>query len=412
MAPIVPRCLVSHGHWESLYSSLECHGGPSPSATEALGVTRTLVSDRLPVHLCHGDPEWASFNIGIFLCTTCATWHRRLGTHVSKVKSLKLDKWDDEQVEMMDAVGNEQAKQKYEVHVPACYRIPRAGDPPVLLEQWIRAKYERQEFINVDKQTYITNNSIEGTLMKKARDENKYFPRKFVISDKSLKYYSKENSKEPKATIPLSELNVCLAPSKMNQDNGLQLSYMCDGSTRHMYVYHESGETIIQWYMAIRSIKLNWLMVAYPSVAAEELVPYLTNDFVIEGWLSKTGPNERDAYRKRWFILDDRKLMYHEGPMDAYPRGEIFLGYKDDNYSIKEGVPRGCKDHDFSFSLKTPERTFVMSAPTSDERSRWMQAINTVLERTLRPQDNQSKLALSSSRRSARNSRHSWFTLS
>lgn len=38
------------------------------------------------------DPEWASCNIGVFLCTTCAAWHRRLGTHVTKVKSLKLDK--------------------------------------------------------------------------------------------------------------------------------------------------------------------------------------------------------------------------------------------------------------------------------------------------------------------------------
>lgn len=79
-----------------------------------------------------------------------------------------------------------------------------------------------------------------------------------------------QNAKEPKATINLSELNVCLSPSKMSQENGLQLSYMCDGSTRHIYVYHESGETIIHWYTAIRSIKLNWLMVAYPSASAEE----------------------------------------------------------------------------------------------------------------------------------------------
>ncbi|XP_063605483.1 arf-GAP with dual PH domain-containing protein 1-like isoform X1 [Penaeus indicus] len=354
-------------------------------------------------------PEWASYNIGVFLCTTCAAWHRRLGSHISKVKSLTLDKWDDEQVEMMETIGNVSAKEKYEQHVPACYRIPRAGDPSVLLEQWIRAKYERQEFIEVDKQTYIRS-YLEGTLMKRARDENKYFPRKFVLADNALKYFSKENAKEPKATINLSELNVCLAPSKMNQENGLQLSYMCEGSTRHIYVYHESGETIIHWYTAIRSIKLNWLMVAYPSASAEELVPYLTTDFVIEGWLSKTGPSERDAYRKRWFILDDRKLMYHEGPMDAYPRGEIFLGHKDDNYSIKEGAPRGCKDQDFSFSLTTPERTYVMSAPTSDERARWIQAINTVLERVLRPQDNQSKMAISENRKSARNSRHSWLS--
>ncbi|KAK7073745.1 hypothetical protein SK128_003843, partial [Halocaridina rubra] len=334
------------------------------------------------------NPEWASYNIGIFICTTCAAWHRSLGSHISKVKSLRLDKWDDEQVQMIETVGNVKAKEKYEKHIPPCYRVPQAGDPPVLLEQWIRAKYERQEFIFVEKQTYICN-SMEGTLMKKARAEKKYFPRKFVIADNTLKYYVKENAKEPKATVQLSELNVCLAPSKMNQDNGLQLSFMTDGSTRHIYVHHESSETIILWYAAIRNIKLNWLMVAYPNASAEELVPYLTTDFVIEGWLSKTGPNERDAYRRRWFILDDRKLMYHEGPLDAYPRGEIFLGYKDNNYNIKEGVPRGCKDHDFSFSLITPDRTYVMSAPTSDERMRWMAAIRTVLERPLRPQDNQ-----------------------
>lgn len=80
-----------------------------------------------------------------------------------------------------------------------------------------------------------------------------------------------QNSKEPKVTITLSELSVCLAPPKMNQSNGMQLSYMCEGSTRHIYVYHSSGETIINWYMAIRNIKLNRLLVAYPSASAEEV---------------------------------------------------------------------------------------------------------------------------------------------
>lgn len=63
----------------------------------------------------------------------------------------------------------------------------------VLLEQWIRAKYERQEFIDVDKQTYVRN-FLEGNLMKRARDENKYFQRKFILGDNTLKYYSKEVS--------------------------------------------------------------------------------------------------------------------------------------------------------------------------------------------------------------------------
>jgi stromal membrane-associated protein len=38
-------------------------------------------------------PQWASLNIGVFICIKCAGFHRELGTHISKVKSINLDKW-------------------------------------------------------------------------------------------------------------------------------------------------------------------------------------------------------------------------------------------------------------------------------------------------------------------------------
>jgi hypothetical protein len=38
--------------------------------------------------------------LGIFLCMRCATIHRKLGTHVSKVKSLSMDSWTNEQVDV------------------------------------------------------------------------------------------------------------------------------------------------------------------------------------------------------------------------------------------------------------------------------------------------------------------------
>ena len=43
------------------------------------------------------------FQLGIFLCMRCASLHRQLGTHVSKVKSLSMDSWSNEQVEVQDA---------------------------------------------------------------------------------------------------------------------------------------------------------------------------------------------------------------------------------------------------------------------------------------------------------------------
>ena len=45
-------------------------------------------------------PRWASWNIGIFVCIRCAGIHRKLGVHISKVKSINLDSWTPEQVNL------------------------------------------------------------------------------------------------------------------------------------------------------------------------------------------------------------------------------------------------------------------------------------------------------------------------
>lgn len=76
------------------------------------------------LHIPVTDLEWASYNIGIFLCTRCAAVHRSIGVQISKVKHLKLDKWEDSQLERMRAVGNKAARQQYENRVPLCYLRP------------------------------------------------------------------------------------------------------------------------------------------------------------------------------------------------------------------------------------------------------------------------------------------------
>jgi len=55
---------------------------------------------------CNPGPRWASWNLGCFFCLTCAGIHRRLGTHISKVKSVTLDSWTPEQIEVRIAFYN------------------------------------------------------------------------------------------------------------------------------------------------------------------------------------------------------------------------------------------------------------------------------------------------------------------
>lgn len=42
------------------------------------------------------NPEWTSFNLGVLICLECSGVHRKLGVHISKVRSLKLDKWEED----------------------------------------------------------------------------------------------------------------------------------------------------------------------------------------------------------------------------------------------------------------------------------------------------------------------------
>eukprot|EP00307_Rebecca_sp_RCC1486_P013408 CAMPEP_0119427400 /NCGR_PEP_ID=MMETSP1335-20130426/38237_1 /TAXON_ID=259385 /ORGANISM="Chrysoculter rhomboideus, Strain RCC1486" /LENGTH=166 /DNA_ID=CAMNT_0007453031 /DNA_START=54 /DNA_END=551 /DNA_ORIENTATION=+ len=94
-------------------------------------------------------PRWASINLGIFVCMPCAGIHRNLGVHISKMKSVNLDKWNGDWVDNMEKWGNIRANAVWQANVPSGYRLPTekdAADQTHVLETFIRDKYERQMF--------------------------------------------------------------------------------------------------------------------------------------------------------------------------------------------------------------------------------------------------------------------------
>ncbi|OCH84352.1 ArfGap-domain-containing protein [Obba rivulosa] len=96
------------------------------------------------------NPRWASHNLGIFICVNCASIHRKIGTHVTKVKSLTLDSWTKEQVEHMRQNGNIKSNAYYNPderrHPPPTNMIDSERDSE--LEKYIRAKYEFKSFLD------------------------------------------------------------------------------------------------------------------------------------------------------------------------------------------------------------------------------------------------------------------------
>ena len=94
-----------------------------------------------------GRPNWASVSLGVFLCRDCATIHRGLGSHVSRVRSVGLDEWTTAQVDKMERWGNAAANAYFEAAVPYDARLSAAGTTTNQRRtRFLRDKYEKCAF--------------------------------------------------------------------------------------------------------------------------------------------------------------------------------------------------------------------------------------------------------------------------
>ncbi|KAJ2958799.1 hypothetical protein NQZ79_g5663 [Umbelopsis isabellina] len=93
------------------------------------------------------NPRWASHNLGVFLCIRCGGLHRKMGTHISKVKSVSMDSWTPDQIESIRASGgNDAVNRKYNPH-PEKHPLPLADDDHGM-ERYIRNKWEKKTFMD------------------------------------------------------------------------------------------------------------------------------------------------------------------------------------------------------------------------------------------------------------------------
>ncbi|XP_061362399.1 probable ADP-ribosylation factor GTPase-activating protein AGD11 [Gastrolobium bilobum] len=98
------------------------------------------------------EPKWVSSSLGVFICIKCSGIHRSLGVHISKVLSLKLDEWTDEQVdELVKLGGNTVINKKYEACVPSNIKKPKPHSSIEERSDFIRRKYELLQFLDSEE---------------------------------------------------------------------------------------------------------------------------------------------------------------------------------------------------------------------------------------------------------------------
>lgn len=93
------------------------------------------------------SPEWVSISLGVTVCSECSGAHRSLGTHISKIQSLALDRLDDVTMELLKAYGNTYANSLWEsAGVEGIKPVPSTGREE--LAKYITAKYKDRAYVD------------------------------------------------------------------------------------------------------------------------------------------------------------------------------------------------------------------------------------------------------------------------
>ncbi|NXG25536.1 SMAP2 protein, partial [Grallaria varia] len=149
-------------------------------------------------------PRWASWNIGVFICIHCAGIHRNLGVHISRVKSVNLDQWTQEQIQCVQEMGNGKANRLYEAFLPENFRRPQTDQHPLAVESFIRDKYEKKKYMDksIDINAFRKEKDDKWKRSNEPVSERKLEP---IIFEKVKMPQKKEETQQSRKSSPKSE---------------------------------------------------------------------------------------------------------------------------------------------------------------------------------------------------------------
>ncbi|CAD8208200.1 unnamed protein product [Paramecium octaurelia] len=116
------------------------------------------------------SPTWASLDFGVFVCYNCSGQHRALGQNITRVRSTKLDCWTQENVDMMDALGNDQ-NEYWENRLQKNNKIQPSATPEEI-KFFVQEKYVRRTWVKqglADPKTRYTQCLMSGVPFRVAK---------------------------------------------------------------------------------------------------------------------------------------------------------------------------------------------------------------------------------------------------
>lgn len=110
-------------------------------------------------------PCWVSLDFGAFICFNCSGEHRHLGMHITRVRSCKIDNWTQDELNLMEAVGNERSNLYWEGNKKkSSYKKLSASASANERRMFMKEKYLKKSYVDssVPNPVEVANKAIEA----------------------------------------------------------------------------------------------------------------------------------------------------------------------------------------------------------------------------------------------------------
>lgn len=79
---------------------------------------------------------------------------------------------------------------------------------------------------------------------------------------------------------------------------------------------------------------------------------------------------------------------------DAFAKGEVFVGSRENGYSVQKGLPSGTQGNfswPYGITIVTPDREYLFTCETEADQLDWITAFTGIINQAMTPQEYASK---------------------